>query len=318
MLRSGSSRRRGPGETLIDDRTQQLVHAARRGRAVDGDHMRLDRSAARGAVRQPDRPSVRWSDGSASDGGFSMRSIRPSAIARVSSSPSSALPVSGSRGSFTSSCSDVADARARRARTLSSLRRGHHLLAGVGGRPRRAPISTMARRPTENLARLASLLGGRRRLRRIVAQRLGEVVGLSERVSSIDETFARGAHLPRGARPSSRRSSSCSTTSTGARRPSSISSTRLADWSSDAPILIVCIARPELLDTRPHWGGGKLNATAIRLEPLSDAESEAAHRRSSPARAGIEGGARRRIVDAAGGNPLFVEEMLALLLEDGQ
>ena len=47
----------------------------------------------------------------------------------------------------------------------------------------------------------------------------------------------------------------------------------VADWSRAAPILLVCIARPELLEVRPGWGGGKLNATSILLEPLSDIES---------------------------------------------
>ena len=37
----------------------------------------------------------------------------------------------------------------------------------------------------------------------------------------------------------------------------------LADWVRDAPVLIVCLARPELLDGRPGWGGGKLNATSM-------------------------------------------------------
>ena len=42
----------------------------------------------------------------------------------------------------------------------------------------------------------------------------------------------------------------------------------IADWSRDAPILLLCPARPELLDTRAGWGGGKLNATNVLLEPL--------------------------------------------------
>src|SRR5439155_18140013 len=37
----------------------------------------------------------------------------------------------------------------------------------------------------------------------------------------------------------------------------------LADWSHDAPMLLLCLARPELLDERPAWGGGKLNAASI-------------------------------------------------------
>ena len=47
----------------------------------------------------------------------------------------------------------------------------------------------------------------------------------------------------------------------------------LADWSRDAPILLICLARPEFLDERPGWGGGKFNATSALLERLSDGES---------------------------------------------
>ena len=42
----------------------------------------------------------------------------------------------------------------------------------------------------------------------------------------------------------------------------------VADWSRDAPIFLLCVARPELLEERPAWGGGKLNASTILLEPL--------------------------------------------------
>ena len=42
----------------------------------------------------------------------------------------------------------------------------------------------------------------------------------------------------------------------------------LATWVREAPLLIVCLARPELLDVRPAWGGGRMRAAAIELEPL--------------------------------------------------
>ena len=42
----------------------------------------------------------------------------------------------------------------------------------------------------------------------------------------------------------------------------------VADLARDAPILLACMARPELLDDHPAWAGGKLNATSILLEPL--------------------------------------------------
>lgn len=47
----------------------------------------------------------------------------------------------------------------------------------------------------------------------------------------------------------------------------------LADFVR-APLLIVCLARPELLEARPGWGGGRVRSTAIELEPLSEEESE--------------------------------------------
>jgi len=88
----------------------------------------------------------------------------------------------------------------------------------------------------------------------------------------------------------------------------------IADLSRDAPILLLCVARPELLDIRPGWGGGKLNATTVLLEPLSTHESaellEALEDTLDP-------GTRERILATAGGNPLFVEEMLALAREGG-
>ena len=47
---------------------------------------------------------------------------------------------------------------------------------------------------------------------------------------------------------------------------------QLTDWSRDAPILVICMARPELLESSPGWGGGKLHATTVALEPLSGDE----------------------------------------------
>jgi class 3 adenylate cyclase/tetratricopeptide (TPR) repeat protein len=90
----------------------------------------------------------------------------------------------------------------------------------------------------------------------------------------------------------------------------------IADWSRDAPILLMCLARPEFLDGRPGWGGGKFNATSVLLERLSDDESaELVH--NLLGRAGLAEDVRARITDAAEGNPLFVEEMLAMLIDDG-
>ena len=87
----------------------------------------------------------------------------------------------------------------------------------------------------------------------------------------------------------------------------------IADLSRDAPILVLCLARPELLDARPGWGGGKLNATTVLLEPLQPAETATLIDQLMPT--GIGARLRERVRATAGGNPLFVEEMLALLAE---
>jgi class 3 adenylate cyclase len=90
----------------------------------------------------------------------------------------------------------------------------------------------------------------------------------------------------------------------------------VADLSRDAPIVLLCVARPELLDARPGWGGGKLNATTILLEPLSEEEVRELVANLLD-RAELPRDVLHRLEEAAEGNPLFVEEMLAMLAEDG-
>ena len=85
----------------------------------------------------------------------------------------------------------------------------------------------------------------------------------------------------------------------------------VVDWTVDAPILMLGLARPELLDERPAWAGGKRNATSILLKPLTDGESEALID-NLLAGAGLDPKRRTRIVEAAGGNPFFAEQMLAM------
>ena len=90
----------------------------------------------------------------------------------------------------------------------------------------------------------------------------------------------------------------------------------LADFARGAPIALVCLARPELLDIRPSWAGGKANATSMMLEPLSDAES-AALIENLAEDGPLEADSRSRIVQAAGGNPLFIEELVRVNLDRG-
>jgi len=90
----------------------------------------------------------------------------------------------------------------------------------------------------------------------------------------------------------------------------------VAEWSQDAPLLLLCMSRPELLDLKPGWAGGKLNATSILLEPLTTTETEKLIENL------LDGGfldseAKTLIAASAEGNPLFAEEMTAMLLEEG-
>ncbi|MEX1278078.1 MAG: adenylate/guanylate cyclase domain-containing protein, partial [Chloroflexota bacterium] len=90
----------------------------------------------------------------------------------------------------------------------------------------------------------------------------------------------------------------------------------LADWIRDAELLIVCVARPELLEIRPGWGGGKMNATVILLEPLAG-DDAGALLDNILGEAALPPIARDRLLAAAEGNPLFVEEMIGMLVDDG-
>jgi class 3 adenylate cyclase/tetratricopeptide (TPR) repeat protein len=89
----------------------------------------------------------------------------------------------------------------------------------------------------------------------------------------------------------------------------------VADLSRDVPIFLLCVARTELLDVRPDWGGGKVNASSLLLEPLEAAEcAELIDRLGA---APLDAGLRDKITVASAGNPLFVEEMLAMVREHG-
>ena len=90
----------------------------------------------------------------------------------------------------------------------------------------------------------------------------------------------------------------------------------VADFSRDAPIFLLCVARTELLELRPGWGGGKLNAASVLLEPLKGEECAALIDNLLEG-ALLDEGARDRIATASEGNPLYVEEMLAMVREQG-
>src|SRR3954470_1891114 len=90
---------------------------------------------------------------------------------------------------------------------------------------------------------------------------------------------------------------------------------QVAALARDVPLLVLCMARPDLLDRRPGWGGGSLIATNVLLEPLSKDEADTLIE-ALVGDVAVEPSLRGRIRDAAEGNPLFVEEMIAMLREE--
>ncbi len=88
----------------------------------------------------------------------------------------------------------------------------------------------------------------------------------------------------------------------------------LSGWIRESPVLILCQARPDLLESRPGWGTAA-NQAVIALEPLS-AEQSTDLVGALLGSTELPGETRARIVEAAGGNPLFVEQMLAMIGDD--
>jgi class 3 adenylate cyclase/tetratricopeptide (TPR) repeat protein len=90
----------------------------------------------------------------------------------------------------------------------------------------------------------------------------------------------------------------------------------LVDWAGEVPLLVVGAARPELLERRPGWGGGKPNALTLSLTPLSDTET-ARLIGSVLGRALLEAGQQAALLARAGGNPLYAEQYAQMLAERG-
>jgi class 3 adenylate cyclase/tetratricopeptide (TPR) repeat protein len=88
----------------------------------------------------------------------------------------------------------------------------------------------------------------------------------------------------------------------------------VARFASDAPILIVGIARPELLDDRPDWGVGSPEIAVMTLEPLGEDECGRLIRNLLGG-VGVSAQTAGSIAKAAGGNPLFIEELIAELID---
>jgi adenylate cyclase len=86
----------------------------------------------------------------------------------------------------------------------------------------------------------------------------------------------------------------------------------LARWVR-GPVLLVCLARDELIDRRPGWGGGRLSATTITLDPLDRDRARELVGALMPA----GGSMVAEIAERSGGNPLFAEEIVNRIVEEG-
>jgi class 3 adenylate cyclase/tetratricopeptide (TPR) repeat protein len=90
----------------------------------------------------------------------------------------------------------------------------------------------------------------------------------------------------------------------------------LAGWVHDAPLVILCLARPDLLERRPAWSAPRENASILALDRLSfDATAELLAGLVGAGK--LDDSTRARIAEAAEGNPLFLEQLAAMAAESG-
>src|SRR3954465_4605605 len=88
------------------------------------------------------------------------------------------------------------------------------------------------------------------------------------------------------------------------------------DWSTNVPLLVLCTARPELYERAAGWGGGKRNSNTISLSPLGP-ENTARLLAALMERAVLPAETQARLIEHAGGNPLYAEEFVRMLSDQG-
>jgi class 3 adenylate cyclase len=91
----------------------------------------------------------------------------------------------------------------------------------------------------------------------------------------------------------------------------------MLEQTADAPIFVICIARPELLEANPTWGAGQTNAALVALEPLDDQETRTLIGRLLDVDE-LPEALHKRILERAAGNPLFCEEFVGMLIDEGR
>ena len=165
--------------------------------------------------------------------------------------------------------------------------------------------------PAHALAKIAGLLDGNDDAA-LVRDRVGAAIGLSDATGAIQETFWATRRLLEAL--AADRPVVAVFDDIHWAEPTLLDLLEyVAGFSRDHPVLVLCMARPELRETRPEWDRA---GTVITLSPLDPATSDdLIQNLIGSARLPAE--IRDRIVEAAEGNPLFVEEMLRTLIDDG-
>jgi DNA-binding SARP family transcriptional activator len=300
-----------PGEVLLDERTLRLVRDTVEADDVDGrTTLRSVRVAATGYESRFDSPMV----GRARE----LRRLRDAFEQAVADRTCQLFTILGSPGVGKSRLVNefiagvTGEARVARGRCLPY---GEGITYWpVVEAVRDAAGLAEAESSEESSAKLVSALDDEQDAE-LVARRLGEVLGLTDEASGAEEAFWAVRTFFEAL--AHRHSLVVVFDDIHWGEPTFLDLVdHIAEWSREAPLLLLCLARPELLDIRPGWAGGKLNVTTALLEPLSEAESQQLVDNLG-ATVGLDARDRSRIVDAAGGNPLFVEELLALVLEEG-
>ena len=165
--------------------------------------------------------------------------------------------------------------------------------------------------PAHALAKIAGLLNGNDDAA-LIRDRVGAAIGLSDAAGAIEETFWAARRLLEvltAARPVVAVFDDIHWA-----EPTLLDLLQyVAGFSREHPLLVLCMARPELRETRPEWDRA---GTVITLSPLDPATSEDLIQNLIGS-ARLPAQIRDLIVEAAEGNPLFVEEMLRKLIDDG-
>ena len=88
----------------------------------------------------------------------------------------------------------------------------------------------------------------------------------------------------------------------------------ILEWSRNHPIMVVTLARPELMDRRPNWGAGQRNFTSLHLEPLSQ---QAMTELLEGFVQGLPASVAEKVLERAEGVPLYAVETVRMLVDRG-